>query len=213
MPIEIQPVLESDLRRCAEIEKLAFSGSPLDPVLFPGPMPEDMMGIRAEELAKQFREDTTVRFHKAVDTDLSGDEAIIAWSKWNAYSEGLPVPKPRVWGPGCNEEACNKLFHGLDEMRQRLMGGKKVVYLHILVTDPKHQRRGAGWQLMTPIVQEAVRLGVPAYLESSRAGHHLYQKVGFKDIDEYLIDFSQYGLEQPHINWAMLWELPNRRCP
>ncbi|UQC76631.1 CPSF A subunit region [Colletotrichum lupini] len=211
MPIEIQPVLESDLRRCAEIEKLAFSGSPLDPVLFPGPMPEDIMGIRAEELAKQFREDTTVRFHKAVDTELSGDEAIIAWSKWNAYSEGLPVPKPRVWGPGCNEEACNKLFHGLDEMRQRLMGGKKVVYLHILVTDPKHQRRGAGWQLMTPIVQEAVRLGVPAYLESSRAGHHLYQKVGFKDIDEYLIDFSQYGLEQPHINWAMLWELPNRR--
>lgn len=85
--------------------------------------------------------------------------------------------------------------------------------LHILVTDPKHQRRGAGLQLMTPLMQEAVRLGVPAYLESSVPGHRLYQKAGFRDIDEHRVDFSKFGQETPHLNWAMIWELPNRRCP
>lgn len=87
------------------------------------------------------------------------------------------------------------------------------VDLHILVTDPKHQRRGAGLQLMTPGMQEAVRLGVPVYLESSEPGHPLYKKAGFKDIEERRVDFSKFGESQPHLTWAMIWELPSQRCP
>ncbi|KZL79382.1 acetyltransferase, partial [Colletotrichum incanum] len=213
MPIEVQTIVEADLRRCAEIEHLAFAESPFNKLLFPGPLPDDFLGFRADDLAKQLREDSTVRMFKAVDTALSGDEAIIAWSKFNIHADGMPVPKPRVWGPGCNEEACNQLFGGMDKMRERLMTGKPSVYLHILVTDPKHQRRGAGLQLMTPGMQEAVRLGVPVYLESSEPGHPLYTKAGFKDIEEHRVDFSKFGAELPHLTWAMIWELPNRRCP
>ncbi|CCF39416.1 acetyltransferase [Colletotrichum higginsianum] len=213
MPIEIQTVVEADLRRCAEIEHLAFAESSSNKLLFPGPLPEDFLGLQASDLAKKVREDPSVRMFKAVDTALSGDEAIIAWSKFNVYPDGMPVPKPRVWGPGSNEEACNQLFGGMDRMRERLMAGKPSVYLHILVTDPKHQRRGAGLQLLTPVMQEAVRLGVPVYLESSEPGHPLYTKAGFKDVEEHRVDFSKFGASKPHLSWAMIWELPNRRCP
>ncbi|KAF9874728.1 GNAT family [Colletotrichum karsti] len=213
MPIEVQPIVAADLRRCAEIEQRAFEESPSFKILFPGPQADDYLGIRASGLEKELREDPTVRMLKVVDTDLEGDEAIIAWSKFNSYPDGLPVPKPRVLSQGMNTEACTMLFVGMDKMRERLMAGKPCVYLHILVTDPKHQRRGAGLQLMTPLMQEAVRLGVPAFLESSNPGHRLYQKAGFHDVEEHRVDFSKFGAEHPHLNWAMLWELPSRRCP
>ncbi|OLN98036.1 hypothetical protein CCHL11_06866 [Colletotrichum chlorophyti] len=214
MPIEVHPVLEADFRRCAEVEHLAFAELPDNKFLFPGPMPEDFLELRGSDLAKQTREDPTVRFFKAVDTDLSGDEAIVAFAKWNVHSDGMPVPKPRVWGPGCNVEACNLLFGGFDKMRERLMSGKACVYLHILVTDPKHQRRGAGMKLLTWGMQEAVRLSIPVYLESSAAGHPLYLKAGFKDVEEQRVDFSEFGPpRRPHLTFAMIWELPSKRCP
>ncbi|KAK2009861.1 acetyltransferase [Colletotrichum eremochloae] len=210
MAIEIQTVVEADLRRCAEIEHLAFAESPLNQVLVPGPLPENMVEVRADEIAKQLREDPTVRMFKAVDTALSGDESIIGWCKFNVHADGMPEPKPREWPSGFNLEACRMMFGGLDKMRKRLMAGKPSVYIHILVTDPKHQRRGAGLQLMTPGIQEAARLGVPAYLESSVAGHHLYTKIGFKDVEEHRVDFSNLGVELIHLNWAMIWEPPKQ---
>ncbi|KAF6818197.1 acetyltransferase [Colletotrichum plurivorum] len=213
MTIEVQPVLVADLRRCAEIEQQAFAESPLNDVLFPGGRAEDGLGSRTDDLAKELREDPTVRMFKAVDTDLEGDQAIVGWSKWNVHESGMPAAKDRVSPPSANDEAYRMMFVGLDQMRERLMGGKPCVYLHILVVDPKHQRRGVGVQMMTWGMQEAVRLGIPVYLESSVSGHRLYQKVGFKDVEERRVDFSKFGMAAPHSNWAMIWELPNKRCP
>ncbi|KAJ3951792.1 hypothetical protein N0V92_011793 [Colletotrichum tropicale] len=127
MPIDVQPIVAADLRRCAEIEHDAFAESPSYPVLFPGPLPDDPLALRVEGLEKELREDPTVRFLKAVDTELQGDEAIVAWAKFNSYPEGLPVPKPRVPPPGSNAEACTALFVGIDKMRERLMTGKPCV--------------------------------------------------------------------------------------
>ncbi|KAJ0319011.1 hypothetical protein Brms1b_003986 [Colletotrichum noveboracense] len=128
MPIDVQPIVAADLRRCAEIEHDAFAESPSYPVLFPGPLPDDPLALRVEGLEKELREDPTVRFLKAVDTELQGDEAIVAWAKFNSYPEGLPVPKPRVPPPGSNAEACTALFVGIDKMRERLMTGKPCVF-------------------------------------------------------------------------------------
>ncbi|KAJ0347781.1 hypothetical protein KNSL1_006080 [Colletotrichum chrysophilum] len=127
MPIDVQPIVAADLRRCAEIEHDAFAESPSYPVLFPGPLPDDPLALRVEGLEKELREDPTVRILKAVDTELQGDEAIVAWAKFNSYPEGLPVPKPRVPPPGSNAEACTALFVGIDKMRERLMTGKPCV--------------------------------------------------------------------------------------
>ncbi len=52
-------------------------------------------------------------------------------------------------------------------------------------------------------VDEANRLGLPAYLEATEAGHMLYPSCGFKDVEELKIDTAKFGKEGIHLNWAM----------
>lgn len=54
--------------------------------------------------------------------------------------------------------------------------------------------------------EEAQKLGMIAYLESSEAGHGLYAKMGFKDVELLEVDLSKWGPEEPHKTWAMMWE-------
>ncbi len=55
-------------------------------------------------------------------------------------------------------------------------------------------------------VEEAKRLGLPAYLESSEAGHYLYQKCGFRDVELQSLDFTKWGATGRHNTWAMAYE-------
>ena len=67
------------------------------------------------------------------------------------------------------------------------------VDLHMLHTDPKHQRRGAASSLLKWGTQKADELGLPAYLESSTEGHHLYGKHGFEDVEIFEVDLVPFG--------------------
>lgn len=54
-------------------------------------------------------------------------------------------------------------------------------YLEIIGTDPAHQGKGFGSQLMTPVLERADREGVGAYLESSKESNvPFYSRFGFK---------------------------------
>lgn len=79
--------------------------------------------------------------------------------------------------------------------------------MHLLHTDPKYQGRGAGGMLTSLAIEEAARRGLPAYLESSEAAHHLYLKHGFKDLEELVTDFNSWGLKTPHRVWAMIHDI------
>ncbi|KAH6660108.1 putative GNAT family acetyltransferase [Truncatella angustata] len=206
MPLELQPATEADIHRGVEIEGIAYGPSPFSAILFPGPMPADAKDVRAEVLTKQLHEDSTTRWHKIVDTDLpEGEEQMIAWSKWHVYTK-KPELTPREFGPGCNVEACEMLFGGIQKQRIRILGDRHYVYLHMLQTDPKHKRRGAGSLLIKKVLEEAQKLGIIAYLESSEAGHSLYASLGFKDVELMELDMSKWGATQTHKTWAMIWD-------
>lgn len=129
MPLELQPAGEADAVRAMKIQDAAYADSPFNSVLFPGPFPENGLEMLAEGLVRQRRESATTRWSKVVDTDLpEGDGQMIAFSKWHILPDG-PVMAPRVFGEGCNVEACQKLFGGLQEQRGRLMKGPHVCKL------------------------------------------------------------------------------------
>jgi GNAT superfamily N-acetyltransferase len=65
--------------------------------------------------------------------------------------------------------------------------------LSMLQTDPAFQGRGAGALLMKWGTEKADELGLPVYLESSPKGHRFYQRHGFKDLEVFTFDVSQYG--------------------
>lgn len=54
-------------------------------------------------------------------------------------------------------------------------------YLFVLGTEPEHQGKGVGTQLMAPALEQCDREGVPAYLESSKERNlPLYERNGFR---------------------------------
>jgi ribosomal protein S18 acetylase RimI-like enzyme len=71
-----------------------------------------------------------------------------------------------------------------------------LLVLQILVVDPQFQGRGAGTALVRAGLEEANHHYVPAWLESSAAGLAMYQKCGFRDVEESIdFDLSKYGAQ------------------
>lgn len=55
-------------------------------------------------------------------------------------------------------------------------------------------------------IDEARKHGLPCYVESTRKGHELYKRYGFRDLEYHAIDLSKFGAPGPHETWAMIWE-------
>lgn len=125
-PLELHPATEADARRAVQIEHVAYSSNPFTKILFPGPMPDNVQELRAEGLIKQLKADDTTRWLKVVDPDLEGDEQTVAFAKWQIYQES-PKLTPREFGDGCNIEACQAVFGGIQEQRMRILGDQPYV--------------------------------------------------------------------------------------
>lgn len=67
-----------------------------------------------------------------------------------------------------------------------------ILDLKLLHTHPDHQKRGAGSSLIKWGTEEADRLGIPAFLESSPQGLSLYKKCGFEVLDTVTVDLSPW---------------------
>lgn len=193
MTLKVLPATEADLPRNAIIEAQAYAGSRLSPYLFPGPHTGDSSaGI--QRLAEPLRNDPACRCAKVIDTDLPEDEQMIAFSYWYFWEAPPKHDSPSSdRGPGSNPEACEAFFGGMDRIRLEMMGDKAYTYLKLLHTDPKHQKRGAGAMLVKWGLEEADRLSLPAYLESSPAGRALYEKHGFQEVTTLDLDFSKWN--------------------
>ena len=96
-----------------------------------------------------------------------------------------------------------RTFVGCD-LSRRLADNTDASGLDILLTDPRHQRRGAGGMLLKWGVDLADQLNINAYLESSPMAHRLYASHGFEDIDEMVFDMGAWGGSGKHTTSYML---------
>lgn len=76
--------------------------------------------------------------------------------------------------------------------------------LHILVTDPAEQRRGAGALLLKWGAEKADKAKLPSYLEASERGRPLYARFGYEPKHEELFDLAKYGGEGRETNTVMI---------
>ncbi|EEY15075.1 conserved hypothetical protein [Verticillium alfalfae VaMs.102] len=206
MPLELRRVEASDhdiLERCIVVETAAFDSSHIKPIVYPGPFPPDADERRVAELSETLSKEPNIHFIAVADTEIEGPNAIVAWGKWMVYAEGMPPPKERTFSPGMNFEAAKLMYGGIDGLRKNVEG-LKCIYLSVLVTDPAHQGRGAGKLLMQWGADEADRLGLATFLESSEPGHVLYPKFGFQDVEPLVVSLAQFGLERPYRAWGMV---------
>jgi GNAT superfamily N-acetyltransferase len=221
MAIIVQKASAADVPRACEIEAAAYAETPANTVLFPGPFPADMAAKKAERLITEIKNDLTVLCLKAVDEETG---EIIAFAKWHIYTTpeaAAAAEKVLFFGPGTNQDACYALFGGMAKKKKELLGNKPHICmflsaadishfttyihrltttdLHLLHTDPKHQRRGAASLLVQSGLRRADELNLPVYLESSPVAHAFYQKQGLNDVENFSIDLSQFGAgKEPH---------------
>lgn len=64
--------------------------------------------------------------------------------------------------------------------------------LWLLGTHPKHERKGAGAQLIRWAFPRADAAGLRCYVDASKLGHPPYSKCGFEDVGEMTLDLEKY---------------------
>jgi len=103
----------------------------------------------------------------------------------------VPVLRQLMMMPGLARAS------GMSRVRDGLAGMNAVekkhphephFYLGVLGTDPDHQGRGVGTELMRPVLERCDRERIPAYLESSKERNvPLYERNGFQVTEVFTI--------------------------
>ncbi|TKA73770.1 hypothetical protein B0A55_07119 [Friedmanniomyces simplex] len=170
----------------------------------------------SKSLASWRRDPDRIKKMKVIDTNLPDDDPfckMVGVADWNFYpkyrteeerekkkaeSEGDGLP------PHCNEEMMIEFFSQLGKAKKEQLGGQPHVYLHILATHPKHYRRGVGAMHLRWGFEQAEKLGLPVYLESSPIGRPLYERNGFETKGWLPFDARKFGGEKELRHTLML---------
>lgn len=128
MHLELRPCPSTEFHRAAIVENRAWSGSVFSKILFPGPFPDNISEIRAQEIAKEIEAEPANRWFEIVDTDAENPNEGIAFAKWQIFADRLPGPRQnRRFGNGCNVPACEHLFGDLAMLRDKYVGDKNCL--------------------------------------------------------------------------------------
>ncbi|KAL5122031.1 hypothetical protein ACEQ8H_000247 [Pleosporales sp. CAS-2024a] len=213
MPLELQICQEHDLPSFVRIQLSAFSaGGGMTTLLKPDPLPADWGEKALQRHLTSLREERDVVFLKVIDTELRDDDGqsqMIAGAKWRVNTkerseEQVRATLPR---PGKDDEgrpAAVEFYRFLARVRWEYMGTKPFYFLHILVTDPVHHRRGAGAMLIRWGTQQADEARLPCFLESTVVGKPLYLRHGFEPQYEEHWDLTKYGLQGADCTTVMI---------
>ncbi|KAI0597284.1 hypothetical protein F4775DRAFT_257131 [Biscogniauxia sp. FL1348] len=100
---------------------------------------------------------------------------------------------------GGNPEFCREFFDAILKMSDK-WEAKKMLGLSLLCTAPKYHRRGAAKALLLPMLGIADAAGLRTYLEATPTGRHVYERLGFRTVDEIEFDLSTRieGYETPY---------------
>lgn len=134
MGFRLDPVTTDDAVRINQITKAAFSSTPIDRVLFPGPFPENTEETaeqRAESMKKKLQYPCT-KAVKVIDEELEaqGVESRIAIGIWYIWEDAVSadnMPPAGTPGPGTNLEAYDYFFNGLRKSFLERYSGRPVV--------------------------------------------------------------------------------------
>ncbi len=78
------------------------------------------------------------------------------------------------------------------------------IVANLLATDPAYQRKGLATRLLKHVLDMADEEKRKVYIEATPAGHPVYLKLGFKDLDMVSVDLSRWGGKQIGINRILM---------
>ena len=76
------------------------------------------------------------------------------------------------------------------------------MFLNILATHPKYQRKGVGRKLLQWGLRTADAENIPIALYASPNGANLYRSIGFQDLAKSVVEYNGIRLEDPFmVRW------------
>ncbi|GAB1312410.1 N-acetyltransferase domain-containing protein [Madurella fahalii] len=171
-----------DLPELARLQYRCFP--PVVREIFMGCKTEDDLPRLVRRHEKLMQQDSSDVWIKVTDQTTG---RVVAASNWKVYVNG-PVPasadeEPPEWLEGEALEKSRKIHRALNEARRKANPGG-FVHLHICYTDPDYRRQGAGGLMMQWGCDLADQLFLPAWIEASPEGNHLYRRHGFYDFSK-----------------------------
>ncbi|KAK5120572.1 hypothetical protein LTR85_006228 [Meristemomyces frigidus] len=158
-----------------------------------------------------FGKDSTQTWLKVTDTDSGGE--MVAAAMWRFQLEEAASGDEITVLAEVKEEQRNEtgpptvldaMAKTGKEFRREFIGTHPHGWLQILVTHPKHQRRGAGGMLVTWGCDLADERNLMCVLTASQAGVALYRKHGFEVVKEAPLDLRPYGVDKTEIRRFMI---------
>ncbi|KAK5115960.1 hypothetical protein LTR62_000416 [Meristemomyces frigidus] len=214
MPLQVQPMHYDDIPAMATIDAAAMANWGLAIAMQNG-LPE---GQTREEFIVQLSQggwDRGMEWVKVVDSELDGK--LIAAALWRFQLEQeTPKDESTAQAPGAEDEGLKPALTfppvmaamtALSKLQNdKYVHGQPHALLSVLVTDPQHQRRGAGTLLVKYGCDKADSLGLFAILHASPAGVGVYTKQGFEVIEEKLLDLRPFGVDESEVRRFMIRE-------
>ncbi|KAK5709368.1 hypothetical protein LTR17_019822 [Elasticomyces elasticus] len=216
MPLELHPLQEADLAAAVEVMWQSFKPDIMG-CIWPRGFTQAARGYTIAKGLESWRKSPEkIKKMKVIDTDLPDDDPlgkIVGYSDWYFYpkqrTEEELKEKEGHGGdddlpPDCDKEMLREFGDQLDAAKMKYIGGRPYIELHILVTHPKHHRRGVGAMQLRWGFEHAEKLGLPVYLESSPIGRPLYAREGFEALGVLPFDARKFGFEKELQHTLML---------
>ncbi|KAH7093242.1 acyl-CoA N-acyltransferase [Paraphoma chrysanthemicola] len=171
MGLVVLPAHVSDISEVYDVYFAAFRENAVTRALFPSASANDMTNS-----ASDFR-----KVHTSHVNSDSGE--IVGMALWDIYLSPSTWTRPQLsWLEGDEKVRAETLITPLWNAREQYWYGERYIYCHVIAVHPSHQRKGVGQKLLNYGISIAQQTKLPIYIESSRDGIRLYEKMGCRRI-------------------------------
>ncbi|KAB8239529.1 GNAT family N-acetyltransferase [Aspergillus alliaceus] len=197
--IDIHYATESEAAGLGRINIVSFQHQAFWANVMPGIKPESCLPLKQARCLEKLASPSSHVF-SAVDTSA---DRVVGYSRWtipweeskvDLSEEGKTmVANAASFRPlGMREDIYEAFFKTLKARRDvHLKEGDMV--LDLLATLPECQGQGVGTKLLQWGIQQADARNARIYLEATPDGLPLYQKYGWRKLEDLILDYAQYG--------------------
>ncbi|KAF1957108.1 hypothetical protein CC80DRAFT_525259 [Byssothecium circinans] len=188
----VLPALIPDIVKVYDVYFAAFADDAITKALFPGTPKEDMLNpesefrkTHAKHVLAYWHTSSTQYTLKCIDTETN---EIVGMGLLDVYITPSEWKKGGLlWLQGEERERAEALLEPMWNAREKLFDEERYVYPHVIAVHPDVQRKGIGKLLTEYGLRVAEQADLPAYLESSMKGEGLYEKLGFRRLQEKIV--------------------------
>lgn len=195
MTLSLHPVRMEDIPRIVAISCAGLAAAPFHSSLWPNGVSSTAM---KQLIAKDTHDlQTKHNISWICIRDASINNEIIAVAKWRLEDAKSYEEKKRETMSSSPEGMCKEAAEAFSRANsgtlRDVMSSREFWHLGTLVTDPQHERRGAGKMLVEWGCRRADTAGLKCSLHATPGGKKLYLACGFQVISEEEVDLRPYG--------------------